>query len=123
MAPEVVRGDRYDGRCDWWSLGVIMFECLYGYTPFFSDRGRSFTRKNILNHEKRLEFPELPIISTRCKDLLFSLLQEPEKRITAKIYSQKSKSRSKTGTSNDYKCVVANDAADIKSHSWFRCVD
>ena len=26
MAPEIIRGDRYDGRCDWWSLAIIMFE-------------------------------------------------------------------------------------------------
>ena len=28
MAPEVIRGDLYDGRCDWWSIGIIMFEVL-----------------------------------------------------------------------------------------------
>ena len=26
MAPEVVRGDPYDGRCDWWSIGIILYE-------------------------------------------------------------------------------------------------
>ena len=26
MAPEVIRGDLYDGRCDWWSIGIILFE-------------------------------------------------------------------------------------------------
>lgn len=60
MAPEVIRGEMYDGRCDWWSLGIIIFEvradgfvqlrpifeyklltcfvqCLYGFTPFACD--------------------------------------------------------------------------------------
>ena len=26
MAPEVIRGELYDGRCDWWSIGIIMYE-------------------------------------------------------------------------------------------------
>jgi len=26
MAPEVIRGGPYDGRCDWWSIGTILYE-------------------------------------------------------------------------------------------------
>lgn len=26
MAPEVIRADDYDGRCDWWSIGIILYE-------------------------------------------------------------------------------------------------
>ncbi|THH31776.1 hypothetical protein EUX98_g2388 [Antrodiella citrinella] len=37
MSPEVIRGHGYTYSCDWWSLGVIMFECLYGFPPFVSN--------------------------------------------------------------------------------------
>lgn len=29
MAPEVVRGELYDARCDWWSVAVILFEVYF----------------------------------------------------------------------------------------------
>lgn len=63
MAPEVIKGEHYDGRCDWWSFGIILFEvclrtkkcwqsltveqCLYGYTPFACEN-RQTTKLKIL---------------------------------------------------------------------------
>lgn len=47
MAPEVIRGELYDGRCDWWSIGIILYECLYGFTPFASET-RHDTKLKIL---------------------------------------------------------------------------
>jgi serine/threonine protein kinase len=34
MAPEVIRGEMYDGRCDWWSLGIILYEVRLFSVPF-----------------------------------------------------------------------------------------
>lgn len=31
MAPEIIRGELYDGRCDWWSIGIILYEVRLPY--------------------------------------------------------------------------------------------
>ncbi|KAI4111004.1 MAG: hypothetical protein LQ339_001006 [Xanthoria mediterranea] len=137
MAPEVIRGELYDGRCDWWSIGIILYECLYGYTPFVCEN-RHDTKIKILNNATTLKFPsEKDIdrkekISYEAMDLINSLLQEKEHRLCSKQYRQNDYHLSRLGHSHlvstrvdkqsqDYQghFVYANDAADIKSHSFF----
>lgn len=34
MAPEVIEGSNYNCSVDIWALGILLYECLHGYSPF-----------------------------------------------------------------------------------------
>ena len=69
IAPEVFLQTGYDKTCDWWSLGVIMFEMLIGYPPFCSETPQE-TYNKIMNWRRTLEFPpEVPISRTAKKTI------------------------------------------------------
>lgn len=36
MTPEMLKNEKYDLMVDWWAYGVVLFELLYGKTPFFN---------------------------------------------------------------------------------------
>merc|ERR1712173_258305 len=61
IAPEVFLQTGYDKSCDWWSLGVIMFEMLIGYPPFCSETPKE-TYTKIMDWKEHLVFPpEVPV--------------------------------------------------------------
>lgn len=39
MAPEILQGHPYDKKCDIWSLGVILFQLVFGKLPFPPEQG------------------------------------------------------------------------------------
>jgi serine/threonine kinase 38 len=62
IAPEVLSGEGYGPECDWWSLGVIFYECLLGYPPFYSEQPMNTCRK-ILKWKRSLQFPDDAVAS------------------------------------------------------------
>merc|ERR1712172_217944 len=61
IAPEVFLQTGYDKTCDWWSLGVIMYEMLIGYPPFCSETPKE-TYTKIMDWKEHLAFPpEVPV--------------------------------------------------------------
>jgi serine/threonine protein kinase len=59
----------YTELCDWWSVGVIMFEMLVGYPPFYSETTQETYRK-VINWKQTLRFPEECHISPEAKNLI-----------------------------------------------------
>jgi len=81
IAPEVFAQTGYGQECDWWSLGVIMYECLVGYPPFYAEDPMSTCRK-IVNWKKTLVFPEEAHLSPDAEDMIQRLISDSSKRLT-----------------------------------------
>ncbi|MED6169898.1 hypothetical protein PIB30_025464 [Stylosanthes scabra] len=76
VAPEVVRGDGHEFSVDWWALGVLTYEMLYGTTPF-KGKNRKETFRNVL-----MKKPEFVGKQTVLTDLISRLLEkEPSRRL------------------------------------------
>ncbi|GFR07382.1 serine/threonine-protein kinase tricornered-like isoform X1 [Argiope bruennichi] len=82
IAPEVFMQTGYNSSCDWWSLGVIMYEMLMGYPPFCSETPQETYRK-VMNWRETLIFPPEVPISNEARDLIQRFCCEADKRIGA----------------------------------------
>ncbi|PFH53787.1 hypothetical protein AMATHDRAFT_187183 [Amanita thiersii Skay4041] len=129
MSPEVIRGHGYSYSCDWWSLGVIIFECLYGYPPFVSN-SRHVTRQKILNWKQSLRFPSRPHVSHEGVNLMQQLLCEAEDRLGSQVPASISRPDSlvvharRSGFIPYHGGSNSVDGAEyIKAHPWFKGID
>ncbi|KAG7204805.1 hypothetical protein KM043_005211 [Ampulex compressa] len=81
MAPEILLKGQYDARVDLWSVGVIMYECLFGKAPYSSGSYEELLKK--IKDGCPIEIPNVPPVSANCSHLLRALLKrDPMERIT-----------------------------------------
>jgi serine/threonine protein kinase len=98
IAPEIITGQGHSSAVDWWALGILIYEMLYGRTPF-RGRSRQKTFTNIL--EKDLTFPASIPVSLVVRHFMRALLQrDPSKRLGSR-----------------------RGANDIKAHPFLRGID
>ncbi|XP_010257260.1 PREDICTED: serine/threonine-protein kinase UCNL-like [Nelumbo nucifera] len=76
VSPEVVRGDGHEFAVDWWALGILTYEMMYGKTPF-RGKNRKETFRNVL-----MKSPEFIGRRTALTDLIRRLLEkDPTRRL------------------------------------------
>ena len=106
LAPETINGLGQDEMSDWWSLGCILFEFLYGYPPFHGDTP-DIVFENILN--RKIDWPDKDYadISEEAKDLMDKLMTiDPKARL---------------GSNMAEKFPSAGE--EIRAHPWFNGIN
>lgn len=82
IAPEIITGMGHSSAIDWWALGILLYEMLYGRTPF-RGKNRQKTFANILH--KDLTFPSSIPVSLSGRQLINALLnRDPSIRLGSK---------------------------------------
>uniref|UniRef100_A0A8C4VUL6 Protein kinase domain-containing protein n=1 Tax=Gopherus evgoodei TaxID=1825980 RepID=A0A8C4VUL6_9SAUR len=97
LAPEVIQSKGHGRAVDWWALGILIFEMLSGFPPFFDDNPFGIYQKILAG---KIDFPRH--LDLYVKDLIKKLLVVDR---TRRLGNMK------------------NGADDVKRHRWFRSTD
>ncbi len=81
MAPEILNGEVYTMKADIWSLGVVLYEMLFGFCPF---EERTIARLiSLIDQSSTIEFPSDIKVSKRIEELIRKMLVKDQfKRIS-----------------------------------------
>lgn len=97
LAPEIIQSKGHNKAVDWWALGVLIYEMLAGYPPFFDDNPFGIYEKILSG---RIEWPKH--MDPIAKDLIKKLLvADRTKRLGN----------------------MRQGAEDVKRHRWFKLVE
>jgi len=97
LAPEIIQYKGHNKGVDWWALGILIFEMLAGYPPFYDDHPFGIYEKIL---EGKIVFPNH--FDANAKDLIKKLLTPDRTRRLGSL---------KAG------------AEDVKKHKFFKNID
>ncbi|KAJ7125300.1 kinase-like protein [Mycena epipterygia] len=102
LAPEVIGQQRYNKSVDWYALGILIYEMLFGLPPYHQvEQNHLILYDRIQAGPSKVAFPPAAF-SDHAKDLIMKLMEgDPSKRFGN----------------------MRHGAADVFAHPWFREVD
>lgn len=97
LCPEIVSGEGHGKGVDWWTVGILVYEMMASYTPFYHQNQLKMYDKIVRG---RYKFPSH--FSSEAKSIVTAFLQhKPTQRLG----------------------VIQGEAAEIKRHAWFAGFD
>lgn len=98
LSPEVILGKGHNRPADWWALGILVYEMIYGLPPFYTSNMQAMYRKIV---REEVVFKPGINISANAKDIILKLLDKnPDTRFGS-----------------------ISDSLEIMSHPWFADID
>ena len=98
LAPEVLEGRGYNKAADWWSLGILTYEMMFGLPPFYHNSQKEMFRRI---KEGEFRFSDKVKVSDEAKDFIVKMLRkDPNERLGGK-----------------------GEANEILAHPWFADLD
>mmetsp|Transcript_104653 Transcript_104653/g.223690 ORF Transcript_104653/g.223690 Transcript_104653/m.223690 type:complete len:365 (-) Transcript_104653:38-1132(-) len=97
LAPEIIQSKGHGRAVDWWALGILMFEMLAGYPPFYDENPFGIYQKVLAG---RIDFPKH--FDVKAKDLIKRLLTHDK----AKRFG-----------------CLKHGSEDIQKHKWYKGMD
>ena len=58
LAPEIIQSKGHNKAVDWWALGILIYEMLAGYPPFFDDNPFGIYEK--VTYPEKTQIPTIP---------------------------------------------------------------
>merc|ERR1719272_2282852 len=94
LAPEIIQSKGHGKAVDWWALGILIYEMLAGYPPFYDENPFGIYQKILAG---KIEFPRH--FDVHAKDLIKKLLTADRSKRLGNLKGA---------------------AEDVKKHKWFR---
>ena len=73
MSPELVNHEGYGKEIDVWSLGILLYEMIHGYSPFRPNKPK-FNEKDVMENIRNHNLIFGKSVSNECKNLIYHLL-------------------------------------------------
>jgi len=96
LAPEIIQSKGHNKFVDWWALGVLIFEMLAGYPPFYDDNPLGIYQKILDGY---YEFP--PYVEAKARDLIKAFLTADK----------------------SIRLGCTKGSEEVKNHKWFKGVE